>query len=58
MAKKKYDLEDKEFVPKGDMCVNCQHIFKDCSDLEFTKMLVLKVDETNAFVKCNFFQGT
>ncbi len=47
------------FQPKGGMCTACEHLSRDCSDLEFYKMLpVLETDGNTLLVRCsNFVPG-
>lgn len=35
------------FRPSGRMCVNCQHVNRDCSHLDFSTMQVIARDSTD-----------
>ena len=42
-----------EYIPKGGLCMNCANFRRDCSQLDFAKMHVIKIypDGVKA-VKC------
>lgn len=54
--------QTKVYHPKGSMCANCQNRLKDCTDLNFNEMRVIKQYKSKEgqinfqVVKCEEFQ--
>lgn len=46
-----------EFIPRGFMCMKCEHKHRKCNHLDFTKMQVIGVfkDDGTREVKCTDF---
>lgn len=40
-------------VPEGHKCATCKREHSDCSDLDFTKMKIIKRDASVTIVKCS-----
>lgn len=49
-----------EFIPRGYMCIACEHKHRKCNHLDFTKMQVIGVfkDDGTREVKCTDFNKT
>lgn len=46
-----------QFIPRGFMCMTCEHKYRKCNHLDFTKMQVIGVfkDDGTKEVKCTDF---
>ena len=49
-------MTDKTFVPKGGMCANCVNLKNDCTEIDFTKMHPIVVDEKYVYVACKKYK--
>lgn len=46
-----------EYVPKGSMCMLCEHRHEDCSDLDFESMRPLvELSDGTVIVRCDSFE--
>jgi hypothetical protein len=46
-------VNDVTYQPKGSMCCNCSHWFRDCSHLPFKTMPVIESQGNIRVVKCH-----
>ena len=45
-----------KYIPKGGMCMSCQHVNRDCSWMDFESMSKMKQAEELVIVKCTGFE--
>lgn len=46
-----------DYVPKGGMCMQCEHRHEDCSDIDFRSMRPLaETEDGTVIVRCDFFE--
>ena len=60
-TEKRMEAAPKLYRPSGTMCINCRHVDRDCSHLDFEKMPIIARDMHKSVVvtqvvKCSEFE--